>query len=57
MPMSSGESAVNYILIDHIAVLIDGAPQILLLPADLHETSSRGQISPRRPCRRFSFRA
>jgi hypothetical protein len=43
--------------VDHVAILIHGAPQIPLLAVDANETSSKCQWSPSRPSRRFNRRA
>jgi hypothetical protein len=42
---------------DHVAILIHGPPQTLLLPLIRMKTSSKYQWSPSRPSRRFNFRA
>jgi hypothetical protein len=42
--------------VDHVAVLIHGTPQILCCPLIRMKTSSKCEISSRRPSRRFSFR-
>jgi hypothetical protein len=43
--------------VDHVAVLIHGAPQIPLLAVDRMKTLSKCQWSPSRPSRRFNRRA
>ncbi len=44
--------------VNHVTVLINRTPQIVArLPRMLTNSSSRNQVSPRRPCRRRSFRA
>jgi hypothetical protein len=39
--------------VDHVAVLIDGPPEILLAPWMFTNSSSRCQVSPKRPGRRL----
>ena len=43
--------------VDHVAVLVDGPPEILLATLDVPNSSSKCHVSRRRPCRRRRIRA
>jgi len=43
--------------VDHVAVLVDGPPEILLATLDVPNSSSKCHVSPRRPCRCRRIRA
>ena len=43
--------------IDYVPVLVNRAPEILSWPWMVTKSSSRCQVSPKRPCRRLSVRA